>query len=221
MQQQPTTPHGRGGSPSRRCRSRRRRGSPGGGVVSAASVALVAALLALGLGACGSDSGAGGSALGAGSRRRSSGPDATAAPVAATGRDDLCTLLEAAEIEAQFGGPVTATIVDDIMCRWRIGTGEIVADATGDLLIGFSGARPGMPIEADFDEMVANLFPDSVAVDGVGDDAVLDGDSDYAPRTLTFRSDDSIVTVEARFFPPLPGTQEKLTALAQLLVGRL
>jgi len=196
-----------GSSPGPSGRSRRPR------VVAAVALALTVSLL----GACGSaDAGAG---------DRGPNPAGETAPqpppgaqeLIPTGPEDPCVLLEDSEVEEQFGGPVSRGAGGRFHCSWSIddpGTGT-----TTNISVNASLRRKGMSIDATWAELESE-DEDAIRLDGIGDGAYLVEDA-VLGRALTFRSGDSILAVSARVYDMSSGTDEKLTALAKLIIERL
>jgi hypothetical protein len=168
------------------------------------TVALV--VLASALAACGG----GGSPAVSPMRTTGDRPE-PATPVTVTASNDgslgdadaalACTLLDAAEIEAQFGGPVGAPTPIYPYCQW------IVAD--GDAFVALTILR--MPMDE-----ARNVYTVRTDVEGVGDDAYISssralvfgvGDTSYS---LLWQQVGDFTTVET----------DRLVALAQRVLTR-
>jgi hypothetical protein len=203
-----------GSSPGPPGRPRRRT------IAVAGALALAVALASV-LSACGSDdddtaAGEGAPDLGG---ETTAPPPPSADEMASTGPDDPCVLLEEAELEAQFGPSVPPGTGGRSYCEWLFEDIESGAKAKIDLTI---IERPqGMSTDDRWAELLAyqREHYDPAMLTGIGDDAyVVDNNPG---RALTFRSGDAIVELSAGFYKAPPGTDEKLTALAQLVIGRL
>lgn len=130
---------------------------------------------------------------------------------------DPCSLLEVSDIEAQFGELGTFAEGESLgpTCTWDLATRDDFSTDGMDLSV--STALSNRPIEAEFDDL-RETSEDPVDIAGVGDDAfmaslgnslrVLSGDHIMALNIVIEDSD-------------IEGEQEKLEALAQLVIDRL
>jgi hypothetical protein len=73
----------------------------------------------------------------------------------------------------------------------------------------------GMPAKDDFADWQADIGEAGLPAGEIGDEAFLGSD------LVLFRDGDLLLWVQAAFVPTVPGTQEKVTALARLVAGRL
>jgi hypothetical protein len=175
---------------------------------SKAGAGALMAMVLLGLVACGGDGDGGDEQGGAGNEVLDDAASEDGAP--ASGSDiDACALLEASEIEEQFGerGTVAEGVPNQSgatsLCSWDVG--DLTASGSGTVTLGVS---PDVT-DAIFDELTGD------PVDGLGDEALISGE------TLHVQSGDLYFNLIAGFYPAVPGASEKVTSLGEAIVGRL
>jgi hypothetical protein len=170
--------------------------------------AAVALALTLGLGACGSDGCIATDA--SGGRRAADGPASeisTTPPRPA----HLCRLLQPTEIEAAFGGPVSTGHESPARCEWDV----LNPASPGSVNVTWVNTTMRTPARDEFVHWKDDISGGSVPVAGLGDEAFLGRD------LVLFRDGDLLMWVQAAFVPTVPGTHEKVTALARLVERRL
>jgi hypothetical protein len=131
-------------------------------------------------------------------------------PAASPGSErDACSLLEVAEVEEHFGerGAVADGAPNlsgtTVLCSWAVG--EPAAPDGGTVVLGVSDTVT----DAIFDEL------DGEPVPGLGNEALL------SPSVLHVRAGETYFNLSVGFYPEVPGTGDKLTALGQAVVDRL
>jgi hypothetical protein len=134
-----------------------------------------------------------------------------------TGLKDLCVLLEDSEIEEQFGGPVPPAEGAQFHCSWSIDDPR--TGTTTDVSVNTGLVRRGMSIEAAWAEAL-EVEDGETMLPGIGDDAYIVDDT-ILGRALTFRFGDTVLSVSTRIYDRTTGTDEKLIALAKLIIERL
>lgn len=185
---------------------------------------LIAALLLVGAAACGGGDGDTDSSGGAGAAGLSEGAgDGGGGGIP----DDPCSLLERSEIEQQYGadGPVSEGEQIGYYCSWNVGsTSDAMAPARA-VMVGVTGGPAGQSLEdfvtqespSDFGIDV-ELNPTEVEVSGI---ATGDALYDAGMGSLWVRSDDLIVFASDLLGSDDPASQDKLIALAELVIDRL
>lgn len=167
-----------------------------------------ALLLLVGAAACGDDDDGGGPGAIGGSDAEGSGG---ANDGGGGGGGDVCSLLEVAEIEAEFGDH--GTVADGeplgISCSWEIGD----MSEPGSGVVGITSARGAGSPEQSMAE-IRDLSLDPIEVEGIGDEAFLDS------GILWFRSGDRTFSVSAFFSADIPNVEDKLTPLARHILDR-
>ncbi len=128
---------------------------------------------------------------------------------------DKCTLLEASEIEAEFGGPVSNPIDEGYQCQWEVGEDQS-QPGTGTISVAAGTQVPDQSGQ-DYYDIVREAATDAVEVDGIGDAAY------YEPvfGAVTVLANDTVIVVQAAFIPEPDGQQEKVENLAALVADRL
>jgi hypothetical protein len=191
------------------------------GIVARARAGLVA-LLMLGATDCGGDDDEGSVLPDDAAESNAGGGDSGASEDV-----DVCSLLEQADVEAEFGdrGSVTQ---ESSGCDWQVG--EFGRSGTGTVNV--VNTRTIGPIEEDYD-IAWDVADHPVAVEGVGDEAFFDladplgsGEftSDDSSASLTFRTGDLLVMVQANFFDlevDPEQERERLITLAERMLDRL
>jgi hypothetical protein len=170
--------------------------------------AAVALVLTLGLGACGSDGCIDTDVSGGRRTRDQAGTEISTTPPRPA---HLCRLLQAVEIEAVFGGPVAAGHDSPARCEWDV----LNPASPGSVNVTWVNTTMRTPAEDEFAHWKDDISEGSVPVAGLGDEAFLGRD------LLLFRDGDLLLWVQAAFVATVPGTHEKLTALARLVVERV
>lgn len=128
---------------------------------------------------------------------------------------DPCSLLEVSDIEAQFGEFGTFAEGESLgpTCTWDLAGADFSTDSMN---VSARTALGNGPIENEFDDLRENY--DGVDIDGVGDAAFMSPSS----NGLSFLSGDYIVSINIIIEDSdIEGEQEKLEALAQLIIDRL
>ncbi len=169
---------------------------------------MLVALLGVSIAACGGD----GARHVASTSSTLGTPAATAVPVPTTAPDDgslgdpnttrACSLLDAADIEAQFGGPVGAATPIYPYCQWIVGDGAAFVALTI------------LPMTMD---EARNTYTVREDITGVGDDAYIS-----SSRALVFGVGDtsySILWQEVGDFSTVE--TDRLRALADLVLARV
>lgn len=191
--------------------------------------AVLAALLLLGAAACGDDEdGAGGTGPGGIGSGTQDGAGAEAGGDAAgTGAEidfgvDACTLLQATEIEAQFAevGPVGEGVPSDLgsfFCRWE-------AEENGATQADMLPPEVWVKVEPLYEgTSVAGALGDPIPVEGLGDEAYYDANT--AEASLHVGAGEWVVALgavpRAVHIDTGTGMQNRLAALAELILGRL
>jgi len=143
--------------------------------------------------------------------------DNGSAPAEADSELDLCSLLEVAEIEAEFGtqGPVLEGQEELSQCTWEVGEDQSEL-GTGTVHVFVQEIPEAVSAEDTFAEQRAS-YADAVEIDGLGDAAYYEA----AGTSVNVRSGDRIWFVQAAFLPEVPDTQAKLENLAAAVEGRL
>lgn len=163
--------------------------------------AAVALVLALSLGACGSDGCTGTDGSGPGSEISTTPPRPA----------HLCRLLQTVEIEAAFGGPVATGHESPARCEWDV----LNPASPGSVNVRWVNTTMRTPARDEFAHWKNDISGGGAPVAGLGDEAFLGRD------LVLFRDGDLLLWVQAAFAPSVPGTAEKLTALARLVVARV
>lgn len=191
----------------------------------------LAASLLVGLAGCGKDDGGD---LGVGEVADQGSPDQSddgGLDAAGDGqRLDLCSLLEASEIEAEFGerGAVAGGLEELESCVWDVGPQSEAG--SGNVTIWDYPPVPGVSIEDNFAGF-KELADNPVDIDGLGDEAYYEHDPEaYDDRSLEvmwehtfvyFRSGETFLSVSAFFGPGVDGVEDRLVTLAEHVLSRL
>lgn len=186
------------------------------------------------LAACGDDGGQPGTQPAGGAAGGSGGPGS-----AATGEIEPCELLDVGDIEAEFGdvGPIGEGFEDLDACAWHVN--EVINDPAGDggtvyLRHDALGARVYDTPEDLFDatretDESIDLWDDGVVdVSGVGDAAYYASSEEMevvgttqSHGLLVVLANGVVFSASAVFLPGIEGTQERLVAIAQVVIDRL
>lgn len=164
---------------------------------------------------------------GAGAGADTGGEDSGGEESDASDDVDVCSLLELADVEAEFGdrGEVTEGFS---ACDWQVG--EFGLSGTGNINV--TGLTTFGAIEDDYD-IAWDVSDNPVAVEGVGDEAFFDfadplgsGEftSDDSAASVTFRTGDLLIMVQSNFFDlEVDPEQERdrLIALAERMLARI
>lgn len=155
------------------------------------------------------------------------------------GEIDPCELLEEADVEAEFGdaGPIGEGFNDLDACAWHVN--ELITDPAGDggtvylthdSLAAQTYGTPEEHFKASREnDEGSDLWDDGlVDVSGVGDAAYYASSEEMevagttqSHGVLVVRSDGVVFSLSAVFIPAIERTQERLAALAQVVIDRL
>lgn len=156
-----------------------------------------------------------------------------------SGEIDPCALLDETDIEAEFGdiGPIGEGFQDLDACAWHVN--EVIDDPAGDggtvdlrhndlATEIYDTPEENFQASRDNDEG-SDLWDDGVVdVSGVGDAAYYASaekqevvGTTQSHGILVVLSDGVVFSVSAVFLPAIEGTQDRLAALAQVVIDRL
>lgn len=165
--------------------------------------------------------------LGGGPGRESAAPVGDVTAAGGNGGIDPCSLLDAAEVQAQFGerGAVADGQSDFASCVWDVG--DQTQEGSGDVYV--TGYPPAGGSGEEQFASVREMTDNPVGVEGLGDEAFLQiTPLEESPlgvletTIVTVRHGDLVLDVGANFGPPsIPDAQDKLVALAELVLQRL